>query len=85
MNFRLFILLISFTVLCSCEKIALVFSPRKELKASHSPLATNAENRFWETLHGGRHQDIPQSQRLLTAAYLENPNDPQLAAHIGFI
>ena len=75
-------------VLCSlsgCEQIAVLFTPKKQAITSQSELASKAENYFWETLHQGNYQDIPQADYLLMAAYLQNPNDPKLAAHIGLL
>ncbi|AMV13009.1 hypothetical protein SDA22_13365 [Legionella pneumophila serogroup 1] len=71
--------------LVACEKMALLTTPPKKQQLSNSPLATRAERYFWRTLHEGRYQDIPQADYLLMAAYLENPYDSKLAAHLGFI
>jgi len=59
-------------------------TPKKQAVASNSPLAKQAEQQFWDTLHQGNYNDISQTEKLLTAAYIENPNDPSLAAHLGF-
>lgn len=72
-------------MLISCERIAVITTAKKKPIASHSQLAQTAEKKFWETLHSGHYQNIPLATKLLTAAYLENPNDPKLAAHLGFI
>lgn len=81
------IVLISLTaiMLNSCEQIAVSTTAKKKPVASQSPLAQTAEKNFWNTLHSGNYQNIPMATKLLTAAYLENPNDPKLAAHLGFI
>ncbi|KTC87358.1 hypothetical protein [Legionella drozanskii] len=71
--------------LTACEQISVLSTPKKQAIASHSELANKAQNYFWETLHQGNYQDIPQVDYLLMAAYLENPNDPTLAAHIGLL
>lgn len=71
--------------LSGCEKIAERLTPIKKPIASTSKLAMNAEQRFWETLHQGQYDHIPDTITLLMAAYLENPNDPKLAAHLGFM
>jgi tetratricopeptide (TPR) repeat protein len=70
--------------LSGCEKFALMTTAKKQPMPSHSRLAIQAENQFWTSLHQGNYQNIPTVTKLLTAAYLENPNDPQLAAHLGF-
>lgn len=76
---------ILFFNLTACEKIALWNTPSKTPRASNSRLAAQADHYFWRTLHQGRYEDIPQADRLLMAAYLENPNDPKIAAHLGFL
>ncbi len=71
--------------LTACEDVALMTTPKKQPIQSTSQLAKLAETNFWYTLHAGRFDQIPDTDRLLMAAYLENPNDPQLAAHLGFL
>lgn len=85
MFLRIFMLIPVALALSGCEKIALLTTPKKQPIESNSPLATTAENNFWETLHKGRYNNIPATTKLLMAAYLENPNDPKLAAHLGFM
>src|SRR5437016_9645605 len=85
MFLRLILLaVISFTLI-ACEKIALLTTPKKKAIASQSKLADTAEKNFWDTLHNGQYENIPETQKLLLAAYLENPHDPKLAAHLGFL
>jgi hypothetical protein len=36
-------------------------------------------------LHKGEYANLPTATKLLTAAYLKNPHDPKLAAHLGFV
>jgi tetratricopeptide (TPR) repeat protein len=79
----LFIILLSF-VLTSCEQLAMMTTPSKKPKPSHTQLAQEAERKFWVNLHNGAYNQLPETTKLLTAAYLENPNDPTLAAHLGF-
>ncbi len=71
--------------LVACEKMALMTTPAKKPQASKSQLAAHAERYFWQVLHQGRYQDIPKVDYLIMAAYIENPNDPKLAAHLGFL
>ena len=85
MTFKLLLISALCLLLSGCENLAVQFTPKKAPIASHSPLATEAEGQFWATLHAGRYEDIAKANRLLMAAYLENPNDPQLAAHLGFL
>lgn len=79
--------LLSFILLTltACENVALLFTPQKKPIQSNNPIANEAEQKFWTTLHKGQYQNIPEVDRLLTAAYLKNPNDPTIAAHLGFI
>lgn len=80
-------LLFSFFIfaITGCEQIALMTIPAKKPKVSQNQLAKEAELRFWATLHEGSYGKLSETTKLLTAAYLENPNDPQLAAHLGFV
>lgn len=71
--------------LTACERIALLGTPAKKSEISTSVLAKNAKHQFWHSLHAGHYNDIPQLAMMLTAAYLQNPNDPQLAALLGFV
>lgn len=85
MNLKPAIILILTLTLAACDNIAVHFSPKKQPQVSHSRTAIKAEKQFWETLHKGRYNDIKATTRLLTAAYIDNPNDPDLAAHLGFL
>src|SRR5580704_7096891 len=71
--------------LVGCESIAIQMTPKKEAEFSTNRLAHQAESLFWETLHSGNYSGIPESERLLTAAYIENPNDPRISSHLGFL
>lgn len=84
MRFSFIILNLIVLNLTGCEKIALMTTPQKQAIPSHSELAKKAELFFWNTLHQGRYEDLDKADYLLMAAYLQNPNDPKLAAHIGF-
>jgi hypothetical protein len=46
---------------------------------SHTPLASNAKQAFWASLQEGRYADLPEVSESLTAAYLANPRDSELA------
>ncbi len=82
---RMLLVIACMVTLNGCEKIAVLSTPAKQPHASHTPLANLAEKNFWKTLHQGDYNKLPETTKLLTAAYLENPNDPQLAAHLGFV
>lgn len=77
--------LITLLGLTGCEELAVRFAPSKKAINSTSALSQRAEQFFWNTLHQGNYKNIQPSLYLLMAAYLENPNDPKLAAHIGFL
>lgn len=85
MYFRVLVFLIIIIQLTACEDIAILSAHKKHPVASTSQLSQQANQYFWNTLHLGRYDDIPVADKLLTAAYLENPNDPALAAHLGFL
>lgn len=81
---RFFCLVISLILLTACEDVAVLTTPKKDPVYSDSEIYNEAEKSFWTTLHQGNYENIPNVVRLLTAAYLQNPNDPKLAAHLGF-
>lgn len=82
---RILSIIITAALLTSCEKMAIYSTPQKKVIPSHTQFAQHAENEFWTTLHKGEYKNIHHTTELLTAAYLENPNDPSLAAHLGFL
>ena len=71
--------------LTGCEQVAVMTTAPKQKIESSSESAHKAERYFWSTLHRGNYQDIDHAVRLLMIAYLKNPNDPTLAAHLGFL
>jgi hypothetical protein len=77
-------LLLIISQLVACEHLALITTPQKKPVESTDKLALKAKHQFWNTLHQGFYQGISEVNYLLTAAYLKNPNDPQLAAYLGF-
>jgi len=80
-----FVVWCSVLLLTGCEFFALTFAPEKESRENTTKLAKHAHTVFWKTLHGGEYQNIPEAMTLLKAAYLENPHDAKVAAHIGFL
>ena len=66
------------------SSIAVWLAPNKTLSASTSQKAKDANAKFWDALHGGHYERLPQVLEALTAAYIENPRDAETAAHIGF-
>lgn len=81
---RILLFIIIFLAISGCKQVALMTTPPKKPIASNSHLATLAKNNFWDSLHQGNYNHLPETTKLLTAAYLENPNDPELAAYLGF-
>ncbi|QLH44046.1 MAG: hypothetical protein HWD59_07665 [Coxiellaceae bacterium] len=79
----MFIALITLLV-AGCDKLAVAFAPAKKPILADTPLATQAKRQFWMTLHQGHYDRLPETTELLTAAYLQYPNDPELAAYLGF-
>lgn len=68
-----------------CTAIAIWSAPEKTASAERTPLAIKADALFWQTLHGGHYDKIPEALTAVTAAYLENPRDPVTAAHVGWL
>ena len=67
-----------------CARPQHAASPPPAELASRAPLAELADSSFWRALHAGHYDSIPRVLTLLKAAYLQNPSDPRIAAHIGF-
>jgi len=59
--------------------LALRSAAPKEAALSTSDLASHAKTQFREALYAARYDDLPEVRRLLTAAYLEQPNDAETA------
>lgn len=85
MNSRWLALLPLLLSLMACEKIALWSTPPQKAAISNTPLAIKAKSNFWQTLHQGNYQALPETDYSLMEAYLETPNDPELAAYLGFV
>jgi hypothetical protein len=64
--------------------VAVWSAPDKKPDARITPASKAANDHFWETLHGGRYEELPKVIDALTAVYLDNPNDSVTAAHLGF-
>lgn len=71
--------------LAACEKVAIYFTPKKQPIKSTSKMAADAKDYFWNIFHQGDYQSIEKADRVLMAAYLENPNDPELANDLGAV
>src|SRR5947209_4117749 len=68
-----------------CAMLAIATAPAKKAAPDRSPAAKQADGLFWATLHGGRYDQIGPALDKLEGAYLEHPDDPRTAAHIGFL
>jgi hypothetical protein len=71
-------------VIAGCEFMAVHSAPEKTAKPEPTVLSKQAREAFWETLYAGNYDRLPEVRRLLTAAYLENPRNPEtslLLAH----
>jgi hypothetical protein len=64
--------------------IAVWLAPGKKAASTRSPAALKADELFWQTFHSGAYDDIGRVLDVLTAAYLDTPNDAVTAAHIAW-
>ena len=71
-------------LMAGCASVAVWAAPEKVAKPAQSDQATAANTRFWEALHAGKYDELPQVVEALQAVYLDNPNDPETTAHLGF-
>ena len=66
-------------------RIAVAVAPKKGAAQSRSEAARQADELFWQTLHGGRYDGIQPALELPTAAYLETADDAVTAAHAAWL
>ena len=59
------------------------FAPEKTAQVSNTELAQKAKQTFWDAFYGARYDQLPEVLKLLTAAYLENPRDPQITLYLA--
>jgi hypothetical protein len=69
----------------SRDRIAVLLAPAKQAARTRSKAALDADELFWRTFHGGAYDEIPRVLDVLTAAYLETPNDAVTAGHIAWL
>jgi hypothetical protein len=67
------------------DRIAVLAAPKKEPIVTRSEAASQADELFWNTFHGGEYDKIQNALEALTAAYLKTPNDATTAAHIAWL
>jgi hypothetical protein len=61
-----------------CDSLAIRLAPAKTANQAQTQLSAQAKALFWDALHGGHYDRLPEVRRLLTAAYLENPRHPEI-------
>jgi hypothetical protein len=66
-------------------RIAVAVAPNKVAARSRSEAARQADELFWQTLHGARYDEIQPALEALTAAYLQTPDDAVTAAHAAWL
>lgn len=73
-------------IIQGCQSyFAVALAPEKEPLIRNTALKEQAETLFWKTFYSGRYSDIKNTLIPLKAAYLENPNDPDLSLHIAHL
>lgn len=73
------------SILAGCAYTAEKLAPGKQPEAQRSDAAIKADALFWDTLHNGKYENIQNALEVLTAAYLDTPNDSITAVHIGML
>lgn len=81
----LLLIVIGAFALTNRDRIAVWLAPQKQAAQARSEAALQADERFWQTFHGGEYEKIPQALDVLTAAYLQTPTDAVTAAHIAWL
>jgi hypothetical protein len=72
-------------LLGGCAFMAEQSAPPKQASATRTENAQRADALFWKTFHGGDYNGIAKALEAVKGAYLQAPNDPQTAAHVGFL
>jgi tetratricopeptide (TPR) repeat protein len=72
-------------ILTNTDRIAVLMAPKKQAATSRSQTAIKADELFWQTFRHGEYENIQRTLDVLTAAYLETPNDAVTAAHIAWL
>lgn len=75
---RLTVWALGLLVLTGCEWAAIQSAPEKTADPAQTELSRKARETFWAALHAGDYAQAPDVIRLLTAAYLENPKQPEI-------
>lgn len=85
MNKYLLIFVLISSFLTACSYMAVESAPKKQEATVRSNAALKADELFWQTFHNGKYEDISNMLEVMTAAYLDNPNDSLTAAHVGWL
>lgn len=83
--FGVLVVLVGIVAAINYPSIVIQLAPKKQVTTTRSEAALKADELFWQVLHGGEYERIPDVLAALTAAYLQDPNDAVTAAHIGFM
>jgi hypothetical protein len=67
------------------SRIAVQLAPKKQAAKTRSEAALKADELFWQAFHNGEYERIPNALEVLTAAYVQTPNDAVTAAHIAWL
>jgi len=67
------------------DHIAVALAPKKVAAQTRTESARQADEVFWQTLHGGQYDNIGQALEVLTPEYLKTPDDAVTAAHIAWL
>ena len=81
----LIIAAVGIVVLTNTDRLAVQLAPMKQAATSRSENAKKADELFWQTFHQGEYEKIQPTLDVLTAAYLETPNDAVTASHIAWL
>ena len=57
------------------DHIAVALAPKKVAAQTRSESARQADEVFWQTLHGGQYDSIGKALEVLTPEYLKTPDD----------
>ena len=68
-----------FLVTTGCDALAIRSAPEKAADSTATALSQKAKDTFWAALHAGDYAQTPEAIRLLTAAYLGNPRNPEIS------
>ena len=71
--------------LSGCAYLAEASAPAKSARAARTDLAERADALFWKTFHNADYDGIPKALEAVKGAYLQTPDDPVTAAHVGFL